>query len=172
MESPQAASPFLEERMSTKAELYEQDLYAWTQQQAAYLRKGAWHQLDVAHLIEEIEDVGHSQRDALESHLIVLLTHLLKLSIATSQRPHDLARAGRGWRTTCRTQRRLLAKRLRRNRILRSTVPEECAEAYTIARDEAATALEVDEAAVPLDCPWTVEQVLDEDFWPEERREG
>jgi hypothetical protein len=46
-------------------------------------------------------------------------------------------------------------------------VPEECVEAYAIARDEAATALDVDEAAVSLTCPWTPEQVLDEDFWSE-----
>src|SRR5713101_6113725 len=154
--------------MESNAELYEQDLYAWTQEQAARLREGAWHELDLEHLIEEIEDVGHSQRDALASHLIILLTHLLKLAIAARHRPNDLARASRGWRTTCRTQRRLLAKRLRRNPSLRPTVPEECAEAYEIARDEAATALEVEEASVPLACPWTVEQILNEAFWPEE----
>jgi hypothetical protein len=33
--------------MRTKAELYEQDLYAWTQEQAARLREGAWHELDL-----------------------------------------------------------------------------------------------------------------------------
>ena len=152
--------------MGTHVELYDQDLYAWTQAQVARLREGAWHAVDLAHLIEEIEDVGHSQRDALASHLMVLLTHLLNLEIAARERPGDLVRAGRGWRTTCRIQRRLLEKRLRRNPSLRPTVPEECAEAYAIARDEAATALEVDEAVVPLACPWTPEQVLDMDFWP------
>jgi hypothetical protein len=28
--------------MSSKAALYEQDFYQWTQEQAALLRKGAW----------------------------------------------------------------------------------------------------------------------------------
>jgi hypothetical protein len=153
--------------MSTNAKLYEQDLYAWAQEQAARLREGAWHELDLEHLIEEIEDVGHSQRDALASHLVILLTHLLKLSITASHQPHDLVRAGRGWRGTCRTQRLQIAKRLRRNPSLRSTVPEECADAYEIARVEAAIAMEVDEAVVPLVCPWTPEQVLAEAFWPE-----
>jgi uncharacterized protein DUF29 len=153
--------------MTTKSQLYDQDFYAWTQAQAALLRKGAVQDLDLEHLLEEIEDMGHSQRDALASHLLVLLTHLLKLAVAARERPADLVRAGRGWRTTCRTQRRLLAKRLRRNPSLRPTVPEECAEAYVIARDEAATALDVDEAVVPAQCPWTPEQIIDEDFWPE-----
>src|SRR6267143_2085610 len=108
----------------------------------------------------------HSQRDALGSHLIILLTHLLKLATALRDRPHDLTRAGRGWRGTCRTQRLQIAKRLRRNPSLRTTVPEECADAYEIARVEAAIALDVDEATLPLVCPWTPAQVLDADFWP------
>ena len=153
--------------MKTTSQLYDQDFYAWTQAQAALLRQGAVQDLDLEHLLEEMEDMGHSQRDALASHLLVLLTHLLKLAVAARERPGDLERAGRGWRTTCRTQRRLLAKRLRRNPSLRPTVPEECAEAYIIARDEAATALDVDETIVPVKCPWTPEQILDEDFWPE-----
>jgi len=46
-------------------------------------------------------------------------------------------------------------------------VPEECADAYEIARVEAAIALDVDEATLPLMCPWTPAQVLDHDFCPE-----
>src|SRR5262249_14133808 len=111
--------------MSTKPSLYDQDLYAWTQEQAARLRAGAWHKLDLEHLIEEIEDLGHSNRDALPSHLVILLTHLLKLAIAARHLPHDLTRAGRGWQGTCRTQRLQIAKRLRRNPSLRTVVPEE-----------------------------------------------
>lgn len=120
---------------------YDQDFYAWTQQQAALMREGAVHELDLEHLIEEMDDMGHSQRDALASHLLVLITHLLKLAIAARERPADLARAGRGWRTTCRTQRRLRDKRVCRNPSLRPTVPEECVEAYAIARDEPAILL-------------------------------
>ena len=112
--------------------------------------------------------MGHSQRDALASHLGILLTHLLKLVVATRYRPNDLVRAGRGWRQSCRVQRLQIAKRLRRNPSLHRVVPEECADAYEIARVEAAIALEVDEEAVPLVCPWTPEQVLDAEFWPVE----
>src|SRR6266446_4330928 len=109
--------------MSTNAVLYDQDLYAWAQAQAAHLREGAWQQLDLAHLIEEIEDVGHRQRDALGSHLLILLTHLLKLAHAAGALPHEYERAGPGWRRTCRTQRRHVAKVLRRNPSMRPLCP-------------------------------------------------
>jgi len=153
--------------MQAKDDLYDTDLYAWAQQQAQLVREGAWDAVDRVHLLEEIEDVGYSQRDAIASHLLVLLTHLLKLAGAAQHCPHDLARAGRGWRATCRTQRLLLAKRLRRNPSLRPLVFEECLEAYEVARVEAAAGLDVEEALLPVPCPWTEAQILALDFWPD-----
>jgi hypothetical protein len=143
-------------------------LYAWAQAQAARLREGAWRQLDLAHLIEEIEDVGHSQRDALGSHLLILLTHLLKLAYAAGALPHEYERAGLGWRRTCRTQRRHVAKVLRRNPSMRPLLPNELVEAYEIARLEAAEVFENDEAVGTPICSWTPAQILNDDFWPEE----
>ena len=153
--------------MSTKHALYDTDFYAWTQEQAALLREGAVHELDVANLAEEIEDMGHSQQDKLASHLLVLLTHLLKGLLAARHRPQDYARAARGWRLTCRAQRLQIAKVLRRNPRLRPTVPEELREAYAIARLESAQALDIDEALVPEHSPWPDTDVLAPDFWPE-----
>jgi hypothetical protein len=48
---------------------YETDFYLWTQQQADLLRQGALSALDVEHLIEEIDDLGRSQKNALQSYL-------------------------------------------------------------------------------------------------------
>ena len=55
--------------MATKpAELYEEDFFAWTRDQASALRRMAkdrWNgPLDLEHLAEEIEDVGSDRRDA------------------------------------------------------------------------------------------------------------
>jgi hypothetical protein len=36
--------------------LYKQDFYLWLTQQAALLREGLVHELDVANLLEEIEE--------------------------------------------------------------------------------------------------------------------
>ena len=157
--------------MSTNTELYDQDLYAWTQEQAALLQAGCFDRLDIPHLMEELQLMGGSERGELANRLIVLLTHLLKLHVAAQHLPMDLQRAGVGWHRTCRTQRLHLAKVLRRNPSLHRIMPDELPDAYEIARVEAAGALAIDEAAVPASCPWTVEQVLDADFWPEAGRE-
>ena len=68
--------------MATKAaELYDEDFYAWTQQQAQALRthfKGD-NRLDVEHLAEEVEDLGKSELHAVESFVENVIEHLLKL---------------------------------------------------------------------------------------------
>lgn len=55
-----------------------QDYYVWTQETAKKLRQGRLNEVDVDYLAEEIEDMGVSERRALESRLEVLLVHLLK----------------------------------------------------------------------------------------------
>jgi Domain of unknown function DUF29 len=68
--------------MATKAaELYDEDFYAWTQQQAKALRthfKGD-NRLDVEHLAEEVEDLGKSELHAVESYVENVIEHFLKL---------------------------------------------------------------------------------------------
>ena len=80
--------------MATRIEeLYEQDFYAWTQAQAAALRRlGELRpnlDLDFPHLIEEVADLGTSQRDTVRSQLRRIIEHCLKLeySRAGPRRP-------------------------------------------------------------------------------------
>ena len=64
--------------MQPSHQLYEKDTAAWAQASANLLREHRFDELDIEHLIEELEDMGKSERRALESHLVVLLMHLLK----------------------------------------------------------------------------------------------
>jgi len=134
--------------------------YAWTQQQAALLRDRKTPALDYDNLAEEIESLGKSQHRELGSRLDVLVMHLLKWRSQPSEH------AG-SWRSTIRTQRRELRRLLQHNASLRPLVARVMADDYGDARLEAS-----DETGLPLatfseTCPWTPEQVLDADFWPE-----
>ena len=153
--------------MRTSAVLYDTDFYAWVQDQAALLAARRFAELDLPHLVEEIQLMGNSERGELANRLSVLLAHLLKLQIATERLPCVYDRAQRGWHLTGTEQRLQLRKLLRRNPSLCPTVPDELSDAYAIARLQTAIALGVDEASVPLACPWTPEQALDAEFWPE-----
>ena len=86
--------------------LYEKDFLAWTQQQSKLIRQGRWQEVDLDHLIEELEDMGKSNHRELESRLVVLLAYLLKWEFQLNQlqdkwREFD----GRSWRKTIIEQR-------------------------------------------------------------------
>ena len=77
---------------SKAAHLYDEDFYAWTQQQAEALRthfKGD-NRIDVEHLAEEVEDLGKSELHAVESYIEQIIAHLLKLDYSSqaAPRPH------------------------------------------------------------------------------------
>jgi hypothetical protein len=78
--------------------LYEEDICAWAEQQAAALRRLAAtrrdlpNDLDWENIAEEVEDVGNAQRSAAESFIRLMFVHLIKLAVA----PH--APSARGWR--------------------------------------------------------------------------
>ena len=152
--------------MRTNATLYDTDFYAWVQDQAALLAARRFEELDLSHLVEELQIMGNSERGEFFNRLSVLLANLLKLQSAAERLPYVYDRAQRSWHLTCTEQRLQLRKLLRRNLSLRPTVSDELPDAYAIARLQAAIALGVDEASVPLACPWTPEEVLEADFWP------
>ncbi len=63
-------------RVMNVAELYDRDFYEWTQRNAELLRAGRVSQADLAHIAEELEDMGKSEKRELENRLNELLIHL------------------------------------------------------------------------------------------------
>ena len=124
---------------TTPSATYRGDLHAWAREQAALLRAGRLSEVDAANIAEELDDVGNEQYDKLESALRVLLTHMLKWD-------HQPERRGRSWANTIATQRHAVAKVLRKNPSLKSSLDEATAEAWEDARREASS-----ETDLPLD---------------------
>jgi Domain of unknown function DUF29 len=140
---------------------YDSDVYAWAQHQAQALRAKDWSALDVENLAEEIESLGKEQAHAVESHLRILLAHLLKWQYQPQRRR-------RGWERSCLNARDEIDRRLRRNPSLRGQVAHFITDIYPKARRLAQAETSLPLATFPEDCPWSVEQVLDDDFFPGE----
>ncbi len=138
---------------------YESDFHAWAAAQAALLRAGRLSELDVQHIAEEIETLGRGERRELDNRLAVLLLHLLKWSCQPE-------RQGRSRLLTIEEQRRRLARHLRDNPSLRAVQDEALADAYgdAVLRAELETGLLRD--MFPWTCPYSFEQVMDNEFWP------
>ncbi|MFO1125705.1 MAG: DUF29 domain-containing protein [Methylocystis sp.] len=58
--------------------LYDQDFYAWANEQAALLRAGKLGEADIEHIAEEVESLGKTEKREFVSRLRVLMLHLLK----------------------------------------------------------------------------------------------
>jgi len=133
---------------------YDTDSYAWAAEQAALLRSGRLSQLDIAHVAEEIEDLGKRERRALESRLGALLGHLLKWRFQADS-PNR-----KSWRATINAQRRSIAKLLGDNPSLRLQLHELLPDAYADAVDIAVAETPLDYDAFPQQCPWTIDEIL------------
>lgn len=138
---------------------YTQDFYHWTQEQAQLLRQGRWQELDIDHLVEEIEDLGNRHYDQLESRLAVLIGHLLKWEF----QPHLRSNS---WQATLDEQRYRIERLLQRNPSLRVKLPEAYTDAWYSAVAIAIRDTNLPRTTFPSACPYAVEQVLDPAWTP------
>ncbi len=145
------------------SELYDRDYYAWIQHQVQALRERRIEDVDWANAAEEIEDLGKSERRSIRSQFARLLEHLLKLRY-THGNPRTNNR--RGWTLSIKGARIAIEDLLNDSPSLRSQLPEMLAQAYRTARLEALRKTKLPDEAIPESCPWTVEQVMDNSFWP------
>jgi hypothetical protein len=139
---------------------YETDFYRWTQAQAAHLRAKAWTALDIDHLAEEIESLGASDRRALRSQLIRLSQHLLKWRYQPQHR-------GESWQQSIADARLQIELILEDSPSLHNFLPEALAWAYPRARKAAANETQLLVATFPETCPWSLQEMLAEDMFPE-----
>jgi len=138
---------------------YEDDLFAWTQEQAALLRAHAVDGIDWENLAEEIESMARRDRRKLESRLMVILLHLLKWQAQPALR-------GASWRKMLRTQRREIRKLLKQSPSLRREVPTLMRDAYADAVKDAIDETGLRADVFPSACPYAPDDVLDEDHLP------
>jgi hypothetical protein len=139
---------------------YEQDFYSWTQEQAELLKLGRFSELDVANLIEEVETMGRSEKRELESRLTILLLHLLKWK-------YQEARQSRSWELSIIEQRLKFEETLEENPGLKPKLDEILKKAYRYAVIEASKETKISRSIFPEICPWSLNQIIDNDFYPD-----
>ena len=147
-------------------DLYENDLVLWAERQAALLRSRRFDELDLENLIEEVEDLGRRERDMVGNHVETILEHLLKLSLSHADRPR------RGWLVTVDRQRAGLARKL--TTTLKNHLQTALPTIYTGLRRPVARQLEKDGVALdalPPTCPYSLDQILDPDWYPDSTRD-
>jgi hypothetical protein len=142
--------------------LYDKDFYAWTQEQAKFIKEKAFAKLDLIHLFDEVESMGKHEQRELTSRLEILLMHLLKWKYQPNYANKN------SWKYTIKEQRKKLNSHLKENPSLKNpeTFNERFLDAYDTAILRAVEETGLDENVFSKDCPFTEEQVFDNEFYP------
>lgn len=133
--------------IKNKSDAYTRDFFKWTVDQSKLLRMSEFSKLDIENLIEELKSLGNSEKRALESYLVVLFLHLLKIEFQPQKR-------SRSWENSIKNAKFQIKKLLTENPSLKRKLPELIKDAYFTARLNASSETDLDEETFPEKCPF------------------
>ncbi|NER25175.1 MAG: DUF29 domain-containing protein [Symploca sp. SIO1C2] len=138
---------------------YNTDLTAWAKHTAHLLREKRWEEVDWEHLIEEVEDLGKSERSAIGSQMERVMLHLLKWEYQPQRRSDS-------WLDSINDGRSQIRRKIEDSPSLKHYPDEILDKEYRRACREAARQTRLDKAKFPPTCPYSTEQILG-DWLPE-----
>ena len=144
--------------------LYERDYYGWIERNVYAIREGRIQEVDWANVAEELEDMGKSEKRALRSQLARLIAHLLKWAYQPQRRPTSQ----NSWHATIKHARESIHEILDESPSLSPQLPQMVTLGYRDALAQVLAETGLPEQTFPAACPWSLQQMMAEDFWPEQ----
>ena len=141
-------------------ETYFTDFSHWIGQTAQLLRERRWQEIDVTNLIDEVEDLGKSERRGIASQLTRLLLHLLKWQYQPQRRSDS-------WLDSITDARTQIDLAIKDSPSLKGYPAEQLEECYNRARRQATTQTKLETSLFPETCQYPLALVLTEDWLPE-----
>lgn len=134
---------------------HDRDFFKWTRNQMKFLKEKEFTKLDIDNLIEEIESLGNSERNAIESYMIVLFIHLLKMEFQPAMRCNS-------WENSIENAKFRIKRLVKKNPSLNKEVSEVIPDAYYSAKLQASSETGLDKKTFPEECPWTSDKLFPE----------
>lgn len=138
---------------------YEEDVIAWSWRQVALLRSGRYSEPDIEHLAQEIESVANQERRDLGERVSALMADLLRWQEMPDCRCLS-------WMQSIRLQRRSIRSRIRRSPSINSSFADPDWLAIVWSDAVVKTIERGGTGDHPEVAPWTVEEVISDDFFP------
>lgn len=140
--------------------LYEKDFNLWIETTVSLLRDRHLEQIDYENLVEELESMGRSEKNALKSNLRILLMHLLKWKYQSERRSNS-------WRATITEHRIRLIESLESSPSLVNYFEEVFDQCYQNARRLASDETELSIITFPTESPFVFSEILHFDYLPD-----
>jgi hypothetical protein len=150
---------------TANAELYERDFNEWVQHNVDLLLRGRTAEADLAHLADELEKLANYEQRAIKKRLVALVADLLKWKYQSEKR---YSRSGKSFLLS-----RILGRRWRLKLILKQSpslkryAASALAANYHHAAKQAVIQTGIPIGQFPAECPFTLDQVLDDEFLPD-----
>jgi hypothetical protein len=138
--------------------LYETDFNSWIQENITLLKQSRFNEIDSKNIIEELEGLIKRDKRELESYLLILIAYLLKWQYQEVYRCNE-------WLCKIIEQRMLMTLLFEDNPDLKSYLATSVENIYLRSVD--LSTVETRHSVFPTECPYSVEQLMDEDFYPE-----
>jgi len=140
-------------------DLYDQDYYLWIMRTIELLNQKKFSELDLTNLVEEIEDMGKSEKKSITSNLRILLMHLLKYKYQSDKQTNS-------WLFTIVEHRKRLQEAFKVSPSLRRYYEEVFLDCYQDARELASAETGLSMQIFSEVCPFTPEEALNPNYLP------
>jgi hypothetical protein len=139
---------------------YQSDFSLWVEQTVQLLREQRWQEINVERLIQEVDDLGKSERRAIASQLTRLLLHLLKWHYQPQRRSDS-------WLDSITDARTQIQLTLEDSPSLRNYPSEVLNSSYQRARQQAAKQTNLPLSQFSEACLYELESVLSDSWLPD-----
>jgi hypothetical protein len=150
------------ELIKNQKSLYDTDYNLWILETVKLLEKRDFNGIDLENLIEEVLSLSRSDKRKLESLLIKLIEHLLKLSYWEVERERNR----KHWKGEIINFRKQIKRLLRDSPSLKPYLQEIFKECYQDGREIASQSSELPLSAFPENPITSLKQILDENWLP------
>jgi hypothetical protein len=142
--------------LSKIQELYDRDFNLWVEETLKAIKNRDFENMDWDNLLDEIDDMGKSEKRSLESYLQRLIEHILKLRYWESER----SRNSKHWQSEIINFRNLIKRLLKRNPSFNRYMDNVYQELF----QDAIARLEI-EFEIPSNCFIELAAILKEDYF-------
>lgn len=139
---------------------YDRDFNLWLEQTVYLLKSGQFEALDVENLVDELESMSKRDKREILSRLDVILMHLLKWKYQPSQR-------NQSWESSIQNNRKEILRIIEDSPSLRNYPETVIDKAYQAACRDAARETQLPSKTFPNNCLFSVNEILDENFFPD-----
>lgn len=142
--------------MTNIKQLHDRDFNLWIEKTIEVIKSKDVKNMDWDHLLEEIEDMGASQKRALDSYVQRLIEHILKLRYWHSEQERN----ERGWRSEVVNFRNRINRILEKNPSLKNYLQSE----YSANYQDAVSAM-AEKFEIPNESYVAVEKIMEKDYF-------